>query len=219
MYGAGLFIVCLILLLFKLLFGNYVLVFMIMLLCYLFQFKWHLLGASLDLIGLLASLKLQTKNVHNMKSWGVIDIFEDALRRYPTKPMMIMADTGESVTYQEMDERSNKVGKYLLEKGIQQGSTVLASNCYHWNFFLCKYCDNASMLLFKKSYCSFFFFSFFSLFSVNTNSQVALLMPNSIDYVATWLGIAKIGCHTALLNTNLSGVPLVHAIRTGLLSY
>jgi fatty-acyl-CoA synthase len=47
-------------------------------------------------------------------------------------------------------------------------------------------------------------------------ATVALLMPNCIDYVAVWIGVAKAGGVTALLNTNLTGAPLVHAIKTAL---
>lgn len=41
---------------------------------------------------------------------------------------------------------------------------------------------------------------------------VALLMPNRPEYVAIWLGIAKMGGITALLNTNLTGASLAHCI-------
>ena len=39
---------------------------------------------------------------------------------------------------------------------------------------------------------------------------IALLMPNSPDYVATWLGLTKAGCTVALLNTALNGAALQH---------
>lgn len=42
---------------------------------------------------------------------------------------------------------------------------------------------------------------------------VCLLMPNRPDYLAIWLGIIKIGAVVALLNTNLAGDSLAHAIR------
>lgn len=42
---------------------------------------------------------------------------------------------------------------------------------------------------------------------------VGLLMPNSADYVAVWLGVTQAGCAVALINTNLVGDTLVHAIR------
>ncbi len=42
---------------------------------------------------------------------------------------------------------------------------------------------------------------------------VALLMQNRPEYIATWAGFAKIGVTTALLNTNLLGKALAHAIE------
>jgi len=41
---------------------------------------------------------------------------------------------------------------------------------------------------------------------------VALLLENSPEYVGLWLGMAKIGVHAALINTNLRGDALVHCI-------
>jgi fatty-acyl-CoA synthase len=40
----------------------------------------------------------------------------------------------------------------------------------------------------------------------------ALFMENRPDYLATWLGLTKTGAHVALINTNLTGAPLVHAL-------
>ena len=42
---------------------------------------------------------------------------------------------------------------------------------------------------------------------------VALLMPNRPEYVTVWLGVAKIGGVTALLNTNLTGASLAHCMN------
>lgn len=41
---------------------------------------------------------------------------------------------------------------------------------------------------------------------------VVLFMTNRPEYVAIWVGLAKIGVVTALINTNLAGVPLTHTI-------
>ena len=41
----------------------------------------------------------------------------------------------------------------------------------------------------------------------------ALLMENRPEYISTWLGLAKVGVTAALINTNLSGPPLRHAIE------
>lgn len=40
----------------------------------------------------------------------------------------------------------------------------------------------------------------------------ALLMENRPEYLATWIGLIKTGAHVALINTNLTGAPLVHAL-------
>ena len=42
---------------------------------------------------------------------------------------------------------------------------------------------------------------------------VALLMPNCPDYVAIWLGLTRVGCRVALLNTNLHRDALLHCCR------
>ncbi len=42
---------------------------------------------------------------------------------------------------------------------------------------------------------------------------VALLMENRAEYVATWLGLSRVGVVTALLNTHLTGDRLAHCIR------
>jgi fatty-acyl-CoA synthase len=42
---------------------------------------------------------------------------------------------------------------------------------------------------------------------------VALFMTNRPEYIACWIGLAKIGVITALINTNLQGGPLTHCIN------
>jgi fatty-acyl-CoA synthase len=42
---------------------------------------------------------------------------------------------------------------------------------------------------------------------------MALLLPNCPDYVAIWLGLTRIGCTVALVNTNLLGDALLHSVR------
>lgn len=41
---------------------------------------------------------------------------------------------------------------------------------------------------------------------------VGLLLENRAEYVATWLGLSKIGIITPLINTNLRGPSLLHSI-------
>src|SRR6266699_2661581 len=42
---------------------------------------------------------------------------------------------------------------------------------------------------------------------------ICLLMPNRPEYMAVWLGITRAGGVVALLNTNLAGPSLAHAIN------
>lgn len=44
-------------------------------------------------------------------------------------------------------------------------------------------------------------------------TKVALLMHNCPDYVAIWLGLTRVGCTVALLNTNLRSHALSHCIN------
>jgi fatty-acyl-CoA synthase len=47
---------------------------------------------------------------------------------------------------------------------------------------------------------------------VKRGDAVALLMENRPEYLFAWLGLAKLGAVTALINTNLRGAPLAHTI-------
>jgi fatty-acyl-CoA synthase len=48
---------------------------------------------------------------------------------------------------------------------------------------------------------------------VGRGDVVALLMENRPEFVVHWLGLAKIGAVTALINTNLVGRPLAHSLE------
>ena len=47
---------------------------------------------------------------------------------------------------------------------------------------------------------------------LTSDSVVALMMPNCAEYLAIWLGLTRVGVTVALVNTNLIGDGLVHAI-------
>lgn len=49
--------------------------------------------------------------------------------------------------------------------------------------------------------------------NISLGDCVGLLMPNRPEYLACWLGITKIGGVVSLLNTNLTGPSLAHAIN------
>ncbi len=48
---------------------------------------------------------------------------------------------------------------------------------------------------------------------VGAGDVVCLLMPNCPQYLATWIGLTRIGAVVSLLNTNLSGAVLAHSIN------
>jgi len=50
---------------------------------------------------------------------------------------------------------------------------------------------------------------------IGRSDVVALLMESRPEYLSTWLGLAKLGVVTSLLNTHLTGGSLRHVIRAG----
>jgi fatty-acyl-CoA synthase len=47
---------------------------------------------------------------------------------------------------------------------------------------------------------------------VQRGDTVALLLPNRAEYVPAWMGLAKIGVSSALINNNLTGAALAHCL-------
>ena len=50
---------------------------------------------------------------------------------------------------------------------------------------------------------------------LHAGDVVALLMQNRPEFLSVWAGLAKIGVTTALINTNLTGASLTHALDAG----
>ncbi|XP_043476759.1 long-chain fatty acid transport protein 4-like isoform X1 [Leptopilina heterotoma] len=55
--------------------------------------------------------------------------------------------------------------------------------------------------------------SVFQKAGYSKGDAVALMMPNKPEFIATWLGLGKIGVVTALINTNLRLNSLVHCLK------
>lgn len=53
----------------------------------------------------------------------------------------------------------------------------------------------------------------FRLQGYSKGDEVALLMENCPDYICFWLGLAKIGVITALINTNQKAESLAHSMN------
>src|SRR5687768_5920973 len=46
--------------------------------------------------------------------------------------------------------------------------------------------------------------------NIRRGQTVALFMPNRLEYFCAWYGLSKVGVVTALINNQLSGLPLAH---------
>jgi fatty-acyl-CoA synthase len=49
--------------------------------------------------------------------------------------------------------------------------------------------------------------------NLRRGQTVALFMPNRLEYFCVWYGLSKIGVVTALINNQLSGLPLAHCLN------
>ena len=49
--------------------------------------------------------------------------------------------------------------------------------------------------------------------NLRRGQTVALFMPNRLEYFAIWYGLSKVGVVTALINSQLSGLPLAHCLN------
>ncbi len=47
---------------------------------------------------------------------------------------------------------------------------------------------------------------------IRKGDTVAVMLPNRLEYVAIWMGLAKVGVTTALINNNLTGKSLAHCL-------
>jgi non-ribosomal peptide synthetase component E (peptide arylation enzyme) len=89
---------------------------------------------------LLFKVKRETKRVRAIKKsavdggggWGVVDVFNDAVQQWPQQPFLVMADTGETLTFADMDARSNRVARWLASQGFTPGSTVIGLGGRLW---------------------------------------------------------------------------------------
>ncbi|CEM31161.1 unnamed protein product [Vitrella brassicaformis CCMP3155] len=96
---------------------------------------------------------------------NVADYFEAAADEVPDSLCIESVETGEKLTYRQVDERANKVAHWAIKAGVKKGEVV------------------------------------------------ALFMENRPEFIWIWLGFAKAGATIALINTNLEGDLLQHAIQ------
>ena len=126
-------------------------------------------------------------------------MFELTADKFPDKPAIIFEDR--SLTYRQMDDAANQM--------------VAIPPTFFLLYFII--CDEFS----------FFFSTFFSLLSFFLSLQahfflgtglkkgdiVALDMDNRPEFLITWLGVAKAGGASALINHNLKDKSLIHCAK------
>ncbi|KAG0366014.1 hypothetical protein BGZ54_005930 [Gamsiella multidivaricata] len=116
------------------------------------------------LIGSLVSSKLAYKAIEKNDTVNLTYRFDECYRKNPDREALVFE--GKSYTYRDIHLASNRVGNWLLSKGVKRGDIV------------------------------------------------SLFMLNSPAFIFWWLGINKIGATGAFINTNLTGKPLTHSLRT-----
>lgn len=94
----------------------------------------------------------------------IAKIFQKTASKYPEKTALIFQGTGESWTFRQLDEYSNRVANFFYSQGFRSGDVV------------------------------------------------ALFMESCNQYVGLWLGLAKIGVETALVNSHLRMEALLHCV-------
>ncbi|CAG0886912.1 unnamed protein product [Darwinula stevensoni] len=152
-----------------------------------------------DIKAALRFLKLNLR-IYNVqkKNMSVPDMFATYVKKHPNKVAFIFED----------DEWTFKQVSGGWEGGgvIFHNQVVFLSvlNCVSHVFFLM----TIQVDEFSNQVANYFLNEGFKKGDV-----VGLFMENSIVYVATWLGLAKIGVVPALLNYNLREHPLVHCIK------
>ncbi|KAG0198617.1 hypothetical protein BGX28_007957 [Mortierella sp. GBA30] len=112
----------------------------------------------------LVSAKLGYRSYEKSDSINISYRFEETCRKYPNREALVFE--GKSYAFQDIQRESNRVGNWLLSKGVKRGDIV------------------------------------------------SLFMQNKPEFLFCWLGLNKIGATGAFINTNLTGKPLTHSLRT-----
>ncbi|KAG0044868.1 hypothetical protein BGZ83_009843 [Gryganskiella cystojenkinii] len=116
------------------------------------------------LIKNLIAAKLAYNAIEKNDAINLTYRFEESFQKHPDREALVFE--GKSYSYRDIQLASNKVGNWLLSRGIKRGDIV------------------------------------------------SLFMQNKAEFVFCWLGLNKIGATGAFINTNLTGKPLTHSLKT-----
>ncbi|KAF9427037.1 hypothetical protein BGZ94_005584 [Podila epigama] len=112
----------------------------------------------------LVNAKLNYRSFEKNDTINISFRFEESYKKHPSRAALVFE--GKTYTYEDIHRESNRVGHWLLSKGVKRGDIV------------------------------------------------SLFMQNKPEFIFCWLGLNKIGATGAFVNTNLSGKPLTHSLRT-----
>ena len=139
-----------------------------------------------DLLGLYILIKYHVLIKYNVyRRQDFIHLFRQNVNRYQSKACFVLDDR--SLSFQQSAWR-------------QLNSRAATTLCL---FSDVKVEDLSNQLA-----------NFFAAEGYARGDVLALLLENSLEYPCVWVGLSKIGCITALINTNLRAHPLLHSIRT-----
>ncbi|KAF9579756.1 hypothetical protein BGW38_003860, partial [Lunasporangiospora selenospora] len=112
----------------------------------------------------LFNAKLGYRSFENSDTVNISYRFEELYKKHPMREALVFE--GKSYTFQDIQRESNKMGHWLLSKGVKRGDII------------------------------------------------SLFMQNKPEFLFCWLGLNKVGATGAFINTNLTGKPLTHSLRT-----
>eukprot|EP01094_Clydonella_sp_ATCC50884_P025896 TRINITY_DN6962_c0_g1_i2.p1 TRINITY_DN6962_c0_g1~~TRINITY_DN6962_c0_g1_i2.p1 ORF type:complete len:596 (+),score=184.67 TRINITY_DN6962_c0_g1_i2:38-1789(+) len=72
----------------------------------------------------LARMTRAIGDISSRKDYSVVDMFSDCVKRYPNKEAVVYVNTGETLTYHELDLASNQVAQWARSRGIGRGQVV-----------------------------------------------------------------------------------------------
>lgn len=132
-------------------------------------YVWTYFIALMKMLQMLFAAKWHGKT-RASKPYSFVDLFEERVDARPQAVQMIMAETAQTRTLQQMETLANQIAHWGVQRGLKSFDTV------------------------------------------------ALMSTNNLDYTCIWLGIAKFGGATALINHNLTGRSLTQTIENTLKS-
>lgn len=146
-------------------------------------------------------LRVKTNVRRHLREKNTIPkIFAETVHRYGDKTALIFEGTGERWTYRQLDEYSNRVANFLLQRGFKVRSAAFDIKEKRFK--------SVPGPLYRKWSVLYRPLSVYP----QEGDVVALFMENRSQYVGLWLGMAKIGIEAALINFNLRLEALVHCV-------